>query len=87
MAVVDEHISISTEQLELITNCAKDFAETQIRPHFMEWDETQFFPVDLMHKLGELGFLGVFIPEDRVWNITRIQILFKKLQKFVAQLV
>jgi len=64
MAVVDEHISISTEQLELITNCAKDFAETQIRPHFMEWDETQFFPVDLMHKLGELGFLGVFIPEE-----------------------
>lgn len=64
MAVTEELISTSTEQLDLITNSAKDFAETQIRPHFMEWDETQFFPIELMHKLGEQGFLGVFIPEE-----------------------
>lgn len=50
-------------QLELIRQSARDFANTYIRPYVMEWDEAQFFPVDLMHKLGEQGFLGVLVPE------------------------
>lgn len=41
----------------------RDFAEKEIRPHFMEWDETQEFPVHVFKKLGELGLMGVFIPE------------------------
>jgi alkylation response protein AidB-like acyl-CoA dehydrogenase len=56
--------SMTTENLELIRQSARDFAETHIRPHVMEWDEVQHFPVDLMHKLGEQGFLGVIIPEE-----------------------
>lgn len=52
------------QQLELIRQSAKDFAETYIRPHFMEWDETQYFPVDLFHKMGEFGFMGVLVPEN-----------------------
>jgi alkylation response protein AidB-like acyl-CoA dehydrogenase len=51
------------EQLELIKHSAKDFAENYIRPHVMEWDEQQVFPIDLFHKLGEHGFMGVLVPE------------------------
>jgi alkylation response protein AidB-like acyl-CoA dehydrogenase len=51
------------EQLELIRHSAKEFAETNIRPHVMEWDEAQIFPVDLFHKMGEHGFMGVLVPE------------------------
>lgn len=54
----------NNENLEMIGQMAKDFAEKEIRPHFMEWDETQYFPKDLFHKLGELGMMGVFVPEE-----------------------
>jgi acyl-CoA dehydrogenase len=53
----------TNEQLELIKQSAKDFAENYIRPKFMEWDESQYFPVDLFHKMGEYGFMGVLVPE------------------------
>ncbi|MFN8281254.1 MAG: acyl-CoA dehydrogenase family protein [Saprospiraceae bacterium] len=52
------------ENIELIRQSARQFAETHIRPHFMEWDESQHFPVDLMHRLGEQGFLGVLVPQE-----------------------
>lgn len=52
-----------TENLQLIRESARDFAETFIRPHVMEWDETQVFPKDLFHQMGEHGFLGVLVPE------------------------
>ena len=55
--------STSLENLELIRQSVRDFAETYIRPHIMKWDESQEFPIDLMHKLGEQGFLGVVVPE------------------------
>jgi len=48
----------------MIEQSAKDFAETYIRPHVMEWDESQFFPVETMHNLGKHGFLGVLVPEQ-----------------------
>lgn len=41
----------------------KDFAEKEIRPNVMDWDERQYFPVELFKKLGELGLLGVLVPE------------------------
>jgi len=53
-----------TDNLQLIRESARAFAETHIRPHVMDWDESQHFPVDLMHKLGEHGFLGVLVPEE-----------------------
>lgn len=52
------------ENLNLIRQSAKDFAEAHIRPHVMEWDESQEFPKELMHKMGEQGFLGVLVPEE-----------------------
>jgi len=42
----------------------KDFAESEIKPHVMEWDEAQKFPVDVVKKLGELGMLGAIFPEE-----------------------
>ena len=53
-----------SEEQDLIANSAKEFAEQFIRPHVMEWDESQHFPADVLHKAGEMGFMGVFIPEE-----------------------
>jgi alkylation response protein AidB-like acyl-CoA dehydrogenase len=54
----------SSEEHILIANSAKEFAEQYIRPHIMEWDESQYFPADVLHKAGEMGFMGIFIPEE-----------------------
>jgi acyl-CoA dehydrogenase len=51
------------ENQKMIAQMIRDFAEKEIRPHFMEWDESQEFPVQVFKKLGELGLMGVFIPE------------------------
>jgi alkylation response protein AidB-like acyl-CoA dehydrogenase len=51
------------EQLE-IKRTAREFAEKEIRPHVMEWDENQTFPISVLKDLGELGFLGVLIPAE-----------------------
>ena len=53
-----------SEEQELIAESARNFAEQYIRPHIMEWDETQHFPVDILKKAGEMGFMGIFIPEE-----------------------
>ncbi len=50
--------------LQLIKESARDFAETYIRPHIMEWDESQVFPTDLFHQMGHFGFMGVLVPEN-----------------------
>jgi len=54
----------STENLQLIKESARDFAKQYILPHVMEWDESQHFPIDLFHKMGEYGFMGVLVPEE-----------------------
>lgn len=48
----------------MIAQSIKDFAEKNIKPYIMEWDEAQIFPVDLFKKLGEMGFMGVLVPEE-----------------------
>lgn len=55
--------SISENQ-KMIGQMARDFAEKHIRPHVMEWDEAQHFPVDLFKQLGELGMMSVLVPEQ-----------------------
>ncbi|MFT7589815.1 MAG: alkylation response protein AidB-like acyl-CoA dehydrogenase [Limisphaerales bacterium] len=52
------------ENVNMIRQMARDFAEKHIRPNVMEWDEAQYFPVELFHKLGELGMMGVLVPEE-----------------------
>ena len=53
----------TVENLQMIKVSARDFAEQYIRPHVLEWDEKQHFPIDVMHKMGEYGLLGILIPE------------------------
>ena len=52
------------DDIKIIADSVRDFAEQHIRPKMMEWDEAQHFPKDVMHKLGEMGFLGVLVPEE-----------------------
>lgn len=52
------------DNMQLIRQSARDFAEAYIRPRVMEWDESQHFPIDLFHQMGEHGFLGVLVPES-----------------------
>src|SRR5919107_2184879 len=42
----------------------REFAQSEIAPHVMEWDESQHFPIELKPKLAELGLLGVIFPEE-----------------------
>lgn len=51
------------ENQQMIAQMVRDFAEKEIRPKRNEWDESEHFPVDVMKKMGELGLLGIYIPE------------------------
>ena len=56
------NFELSEEQLQ-IKFSVREFAESEIKPHVMEWDEAQHFPEELRPKLAELGLLGVTFPE------------------------
>jgi alkylation response protein AidB-like acyl-CoA dehydrogenase len=51
------------EQVQL-RKAVREFAEAEIAPHVMEWDEAQTFPLDVIRKLGSLGYMGSIFPED-----------------------
>lgn len=53
-----------TESQNIIAESAREFAKQHIAPHVMEWDESQTFPVDVFKKLGEMGFMGILVPEE-----------------------
>ncbi len=53
-----------SESVKMVADMARDFAEKHIRPHYMEWDEGQIFPIDTLKKMGELGLLGVLVPTE-----------------------
>lgn len=53
-----------TENQKMIAQTVRDFAEKNIRPHVMDWDESQKFPVEVFKKMGELGIMGVLVPEQ-----------------------
>jgi alkylation response protein AidB-like acyl-CoA dehydrogenase len=52
------------ENQQMIAGMIRKFGEEHIRPKMMEWDESQEFPVECMKKLGELGLLGVLVPQE-----------------------
>ncbi|MBB1284930.1 acyl-CoA dehydrogenase family protein [Flavisolibacter sp. BT320] len=47
-----------------VAQIARDFSQQHIKPHVMEWDETQEFPLHIFKQLGELGMMGVLVPEQ-----------------------
>lgn len=54
----------STDTQIQIAEMIRDFGNKHIRPNMMEWDEQQIFPVEIFKKLGELGLMGVLVPEE-----------------------
>lgn len=53
----------TSETQKMIASSIQDFAKQNIKPFMMDWDEKQTFPEDLFHKLGEMGYMGVLVPE------------------------
>src|SRR5438874_3429303 len=53
-----------TDDQKQIRDMVREFAESEIKPHVMEWDEAQSFPLATVKKLGELGMLGAIFPEE-----------------------
>lgn len=53
----------SSENQELIKQTIRDFVEKNIRPYLMDWDESQYFPIEVFKKMGELGLMGILVPE------------------------
>jgi len=57
-------MNFETSEITLhIAQTARDFAQQKIKPHVMEWDEKQEFPVHIFKELGQLGMMGVLVPE------------------------
>jgi alkylation response protein AidB-like acyl-CoA dehydrogenase len=58
-------MDFTTNELTLqVAQTAKDFAQQYIKPHLMEWDESQEFPLHIFKEMGKLGMMGVFVPEE-----------------------
>jgi alkylation response protein AidB-like acyl-CoA dehydrogenase len=53
-----------TDEQQQVKRAVREFAEAEIRPHVMEWDEAQHFPREMFCKMGELGLSGVIFPEE-----------------------
>jgi len=53
-----------TEEQKQLRKSVREFAEGEIAPHVMEWDEAAHFPTEILPKLGEMGFMGVIFPEE-----------------------
>ncbi|HZG01932.1 MAG TPA: acyl-CoA dehydrogenase family protein [Chitinophagales bacterium] len=52
------------EGLYIIEQSVREFAQKEIKPYVMEWDEAQTFPLDVFKKMGEMGWMGVLVPEQ-----------------------
>src|SRR5262245_7636213 len=53
-----------TDEQQQVKRSVREFAEAEIKPRVMEWDESQHFPRELFAKMGELGLTGVIFPEE-----------------------
>src|SRR5438128_10020992 len=53
-----------SEEQQLLRRSIREFAETEIQPHIMEWDEAQQFPSELLPKLASLGLMGIQFSEE-----------------------
>ncbi|RYC50273.1 acyl-CoA dehydrogenase family protein [Flagellimonas olearia] len=53
-----------SETQKMVAQSAREFSQQHILPHVMEWDEAQTFPVEVFKKAGEMGFMGILVPEE-----------------------
>jgi len=56
--------TVATENQAMIAQMVRDFGQQHIKPHMMRWDESQEFPRDIFRQLGELGLMGVLVPQE-----------------------
>lgn len=54
----------TSELTEQVQQTAREFARQYIKPHVMDWDETQEFPIEVFREMGKLGLMGVLVPEE-----------------------
>ena len=53
-----------TPEQDQLRKAVREFAEAEIKPHVLDWDENQTFPLEVIKKLGKLGYLGSIFPEE-----------------------
>lgn len=53
-----------SEITQQVAQTSRDFAQQHIKPHVMEWDESQEFPLQVFKEMGKLGLMGVLVPEE-----------------------
>jgi alkylation response protein AidB-like acyl-CoA dehydrogenase len=71
------------DNIKMIAETAREFAEKNIRPNIMEWDESQTFPKDLFHQLGEMGFMGIVFLNSTEVQVLVIMNMLQFLTKFL----
>ena len=77
-----------SELTQQVAQTAKDFALQHIKPHLMEWDESQEFPVHIFKELGKLGMMGVLVPEEYSGaGLSYIVLLSRRYPRFADQSV
>ncbi|MEC3880419.1 acyl-CoA dehydrogenase family protein [Parapedobacter sp. 10938] len=59
-----EPLIMGDENREMVRQMVREFVHKHIRPYVMEWDEAQFFPIDTFKAMGQLGIMGVLVPEE-----------------------
>jgi alkylation response protein AidB-like acyl-CoA dehydrogenase len=64
MNLANQPVNAYSENDAMVTDTVRNFAEKNIRPNLMEWDESQTFPIEVFKKMGELGLMGVLVPEE-----------------------
>ena len=58
-------MNFQTDELtQQVAQTARDFANKYIKPHVMDWDESQEFPLHIFKEMGKLGMMGVLVPEE-----------------------
>ena len=56
--------AVATENQTMIAQMVRDFGAQHIKPNMMKWDESQEFPIEVFRQLGELGLMGVLVPQQ-----------------------
>jgi alkylation response protein AidB-like acyl-CoA dehydrogenase len=78
------------ENQKMIADMIQQFGKQNITPFVREWDDNQFFPVEVFKKLGELGLMGVLVPTEyggsgfTYTEYVKSYVYFKKLPKLAA---
>ncbi|WP_438354415.1 acyl-CoA dehydrogenase family protein [Microbacterium sp. CJ88] len=62
--MTDLMMSVDAEERAAMVEAVRDFAQTELAPHALEWDETHHFPRDVIQRAGDLGLGGLYVRED-----------------------